>query len=148
MALTDYKPAFPYSGNQVIISSGRVLLHSRADSVFLFGKKAVSISTPGTLNIDASSGVTINAPVIELGIGASDVLGEPIVKGKALITQLNRLLSQIENFSEAMTYLASEEEDFAASIPPIISSAKVLSNVSKDVMNKLDSILSTTTFTL
>ena len=34
-----YKPEFPYKGNQVIISSGRVTNHSYDDFIFMFGKK-------------------------------------------------------------------------------------------------------------
>ncbi len=34
-----YVPEFPYKGKQIIISSGRVIVHAKEDSVFLFGKK-------------------------------------------------------------------------------------------------------------
>ena len=54
-----FKPEFPYKGNQVIISSGRVLLHAKEDFIFLFGKKGVGISTPNTFNIDATEATQI-----------------------------------------------------------------------------------------
>ena len=149
MALTNYKPDFPYKGNQVIISSGRVVIHSKDDAVFLFGKKAVSISTPGTFNVDATKGVTINAPIIELGIGASqEGVGEPVVKGKALITQLTRLIDQVQGLSEALQQLRSSRKGFAKSLPLVINKAKLLNDASTSVKNQLTSILSTVTNTL
>lgn len=149
MALTNYKPAFPYKGNQVIISSGRVVAHSKDDAIFLFGKKAVGISTPGTFNVDATKGVTINAPTIELGIGASqEGVGEPVVKGKALITQLTRLIDQIQALSESLQHLRSSRKGFARSLPLVINKAKLLSDAATSVKNQLASILSTVTNTL
>lgn len=149
MALTNYKPEFPYKGNQVIISSGRVLVHSKADSVLILGKKAVGVSTTGTFNVDATKGVTIAAPKIELGIGASNgVNGQPVIKGSDMITQLSRLLTQIGQLSDALSNLKSEPEGFAASLPQIVNQAKILSDMTVSIKNVLPGILSTVTYTL
>jgi hypothetical protein len=43
--MADYKPDFPYLGEQIIINSGRVILNSKDDSVFLFGKKAIGLAS-------------------------------------------------------------------------------------------------------
>lgn len=153
MPLTQYRPQFPYTGNQVIISSDRVLLHSKADSIFLFGKTAVGISTPATLNVDANIGTTINSPTIELGLNAKET-GEPVHRGKALNTQLGRVLSALSTLSAALANLKSNPEDLAASIPPIQNAATILQGVVDDVAGaggnpgKLDTTLSNTTFTL
>jgi len=61
-----YKPIFPYLGPQVIISSGRVLAHSKDDMIFLFGKKGIGLSTPATLNFDVGERLLITSPKIEL----------------------------------------------------------------------------------
>ena len=42
MAEKQYKPEFPYRGNQIIIDSGRVLLNSKEDSTFILGKKPLA----------------------------------------------------------------------------------------------------------
>ena len=133
----------------MIISSGRVVAHSKDDAVFLFGKKAVSISTPGTFNVDAMKGVTINAPIIELGIGASQVgVGEPVVKGKALISQLTKLIDQIQALSESLQQLRSSRKGLARSLPLVINKAELLNGECTSVKNQLASILSTVTNTL
>ena len=46
-----YTPVFPYTGKQTIIDSDRVTLNSKEDMTFLTAKKAVSISSGGTVNI-------------------------------------------------------------------------------------------------
>lgn len=142
MALTDYRPEFPYKGNQVIISSGRVLLHSKDDAIFLFGKKAVSISTPGTLNIDASVGVTIAASTIELGLNAIKQ-GEPIAKASTLALQLTRVFTQLADLSNA---IATLEIDMIA-LPTIVNKAKLLNDACTIAIGRLETIASTTTFT-
>ena len=79
MATTQpYKPQFPYKGDQIILSSDRVLLHSKNDSVFLFGKQAVSLSSTKTINLDAIDKVLISTNKIELG-NEAEALGEPLV---------------------------------------------------------------------
>lgn len=147
MALTTYSPEFPYKGNQVIISSGRVLLHSKDDSIFLFGKKAVSLSSPGVFTVDAESGVTINAPVIELGLDSSRV-GYKVIKGEDYNQQIERLLIQLKFLTQALGNLKSNPEDLAKSVVPVRSSARVLSDVIDSVLSKLEGTLSTKTYTL
>lgn len=78
---SDYVPAFPYLNDQLIINSGRVLLNSKNDSTLLFGKKAISLSSDGTLNFDSRLKYIVNSPRIELGLGdtGSVALGEPLI---------------------------------------------------------------------
>lgn len=147
MTLTQYRPQFPYLGNQVIISSGRVVIHSKDDAIFIFGKKAVSISSPGTFNIDANSGTVIASPKIELGLAASKV-GQQVIKGNDFIIQLERLLNQIAELSEALSTLKSDSEGLAASIPGIVTKSEVLRGIAESVKGKLAGTLSNVTYTL
>ncbi len=147
MPLTTYIPEFPYKQNQIILSSDRVMLHSKRDSIFLFGKQAVSVSTPGTFNVDAEVGVTVATPTIELGIDAK-LIGHPVLRTKDFVTQLERLLDQLESFASVMTQLRSNSTGLAASIPLIVSQAEILKNVTADVKNKIPGTYSNTTYTL
>ena len=61
-----YVPQFPYIGNQVIITSGRVTQHSYDDFIFLFGKKGVAISSPATFTVDANERTIVASPKIEV----------------------------------------------------------------------------------
>jgi hypothetical protein len=147
MPLTDYKPEFPYRSNQIILTSNRVVLHSKSDSIFLFGKQAVSVSTNGSFNIDTAKGITMAAPAIELGIEAKKV-GHPLIKTKEFIEQLDRLLSQIATFAEAIGQLRSNSIDLAAAMPLIAIQADFLKSVAEDVKLKIPGTYSNITYTL
>lgn len=140
-----YQPQFPYTGNQVIISSGRVTHHSYDDFIFLFGKKGVAISSPATFTVDASEKTTLASPKIELGFNASRI-GEPLLLGSSTVIQLGFLLDAITNVSLALQKMSAEQLETA--IPEIISTSKVLEGIATRVKAQLNSTcLSKNTFT-
>lgn len=140
-----YTPQFPYTGNQVIISSGRVLHHSYDDFIFLFGKKGVAISSPNTFTVDANQRTIIASRKIELGYRA-EVTGEPVMLGRTTAVQLGRLLDAIQNLSDALNKLKVGEMDVA--LPLIVQTSNVLSSTAKSVKTQLGTnCLSKTTYT-
>ncbi len=140
-----YTPQFPYLGNQVIITSGRVTHHSYDDFIFLFGKKGVALSSPATFTVDANERTIIASPKIELGYQAETV-GEPLMLGRTTAQQLGFLLDAVENLSTALSNLTIEEVEIA--IPEIVQTAKVLQETSKSVKTQLNGkCLSKTTYT-
>lgn len=140
-----YTPQFPYLGNQVIITSGRVTHHSYDDFIFLFGKKGVSVSSPATFTVDANEKTIIASPKIELGYRA-EVTGEPVLLGRTTATQLGFLLDAVQNLSNALTTLNIEQLETA--IPGIVQTAKVLQETTKTVKAQLSTkCLSKTTYT-
>ena len=139
-----YTPQFPYTGNQAIIKSGRVLIHSYDDFIFVLGKKGVAISSPATFTVDANERTIIASPKIELGYQA-EIVGEPIMLGKTTAQQLGRLLDAIEALSNALNGLKIGQVDTA--IPVIVQTSKVLSSTAKSVKAQLNSkCLSKTTY--
>lgn len=129
-----YKPEFPYKGNQVIISSGRVTHHSKDDFIFLFGKKGVSISSPATFTVDANEKTVIASPLIELGLRAK-IEGDPVMLGDKTATQLGQLIDNIVSLSNSL--VALNESNLAGSIPQIVASAKILSEVAPIIKAQL-----------
>lgn len=148
--ISTYKPQFPYLDNQIILSSNRVLLYSKTDAIFLFGKLAVSLSSPNTINLDATKKVLIDAPKIELGKKAEED-GEPVVKGLELTVILNQLLLQLQNASMLMAQ--ASESDLGASMQAIASAGQIINAESSRLASVLgltpntNPILSKTTFT-
>lgn len=130
-------PQFPYQGNQVMISSGRVTLHSKSDAIFLFGKQGVGISTPATFNVDAPEKTIINSNIIELGLRAKDE-GQPVLKGNITLKQLSDFLVAINDLATAVKEIASTSEDTQWST---LSVAVDALNV---VAKRVDGILQTT----
>lgn len=140
-----YTPKFPYTGNQAIITSGRVTIHSYDDFIFLFGKKGVAVSSPSTFTVDANERTIIASRHIELGYQA-EIKGEPVLLGKTTAKELGRLLDAIENLSKALNTLKIGEVDTA--IPLIVQTSNVLSSTAKNVKAQLNNrCLSKTTYT-
>ena len=140
-----YTPKFPYLGNQAIITSGRVTIHSYDDFIFLFGKKGVAISSPSTFTVDANERTIIASPKIELGYQAERV-GEPIMMGRSTALQLGRLLDAIQSLSNALNKMDIGQVDVA--VPLIRSTSRVLSATAKNVKTQLiTKCLSKTTYT-
>jgi hypothetical protein len=140
-----YKPEFPYKGNQVIISSGRVTNHSYDDFIFMFGKKGVSISSPATFTVDATESTSISSGFIELGLRAK-LEGEPILLGRKTAFQLGQLLDNLQALGNSLANIS--ESGLAASLPQIIASAKILADTAPVIKKQLQGpCLSKTTYT-
>lgn len=143
-----FEPKFPYKGNQLILSSDRVTLHSKSDAVFIFGKQAVSLSSTKTINLDAYDKVLIHCKIIELGPNAK-ALGEPLILGRTFNRQLTVLLDEL---ASAGTLLANvSETNLGASMQYIsIAGQKINQEATRlgDLVRNPDSIiLSKNTFT-
>jgi hypothetical protein len=141
-----YKPEFPYKGNQLILSSERLLLHAKSDAIFLFGKQAVSLSSTMTINLDAVDKVLIDCKVIELGAKAQ-TLGQPVILGRNLNTQLSLLLKEIANAGTLMAQ--ASETDLGASMQLIANAGQIINKEASRLSQVLNSgfILSKNTFT-
>lgn len=141
-----FEPKFPYKGNQLIISSDRVILHSKSDAIFLFGKQAVSLSSTKTINLDAFEKVLIDCKIIELGSKA-ETLGQPVVLGRDLNTQLTILLTNLANAGTLMAQ--ASETDLGASMQLLASAGQIINEEASRLTQVLNSgvILSKNTFT-
>lgn len=141
-----YTPQFPYLGNQAIISSGRVVAHSKDDFIFLFGKKGIGLSTPATVNLDVSERVIIASPKIELGYQA-EIRGDAALLGNKTVRQLSDLCDAIQALSVALAQL--NPSTLPTAIPAIVQTSTVLANQAVTVKNQLNNTcLSKITYTL
>ena len=147
---STYTPKFgvDYSGNQVIISSERITLHSKTDSIFLFGKTSVSLSSIGTVNIDSPSAIILDTSKVLLG---SHSATESVILG-------NRYMQSFTDFLNAMAILCTQLSTVAAGNKKPSSElgvamlklsifASSLSNECEVLKNKLNRTLSQTTYT-
>jgi hypothetical protein len=141
-----FAPKFPYTGNQIILSSGRVMIHSKDDAIFLFGKQAVGISSPKTINLDANEKILLSSPKIELGARA-ETAGEPVILGKTFTRELKRVMDQLYI---AGTFLSqASESDLATTMFLIQSAGASLADqveIFKNVLER-EETLSKNTFT-
>jgi len=144
MAEKPYIPSLQYTGNQVIISSGRVLLHSKDDSIMMFGKTAIGLSSLGTINLDVANRVIINSPKIELGLSA-EKSGEPVMLGNKTVLLLARLIDALTTFSAALSQM--NETQLEKAVPKIVKTSKRLAKLCPSLRADLTSLLSKVTYT-
>jgi hypothetical protein len=137
----EYKPDFPYLGNQIIINSGRVTLNSKDDSIFLFGKKAIGFSSAGTINFDSDDKFIVNSPQIYLGLNSV----EPLVKGNQLELILNDLLDSLNTLGNKLLFAQDSNGVFLTSI---ITASKVLVADIKRLKPLIKNIKSNQNYTL
>lgn len=135
-------PEFPYKGNQVIISSDRVTLHSKTDGIFLFGKATVGLSSAGTINMDSNEKVIINSPKIELG-NKAETDGEPLVLGNQLVFLLSQLLIELQSMANMLGKSADGKTSNAG-----ISMSKKIDGLLPFLQGTQPQILSTSTYTI
>jgi hypothetical protein len=143
-----FRPVFPYKGNQIILTSDRVTLHSKNDAIFLFGKQAVGLSSPKTINLDAGEKIILAGPVIELG-NKAEALGEPVVLGNTLNQQLQAILSALSTAGTMLAQVSTSSP--GASMQSIASAGKILNQEASRIAEILNPgtsiILSKNTFT-
>jgi len=140
--MANYQPDFPYTGDQIIVTSGRVLFNAKDDSVFLFAKKSIGLSSAGTINFDSDDSCIINSPKIYLGLNAT----EPLVKGFRLQSYLTDLNASLTQVGLALSTLAGTPPG-----SPMISantSGIDLYKTAQDLSTRIPSLLSKTNFTI
>lgn len=131
-------PKFPFLDNQLILSSDRIVLHTKSDGIFLFGKGAVSLSSPQTINLDSNEKVLINSPKIELGYRA-EIIGEPVVLGKAYRRQIASLITVLQQVGSLLRQVDGQDNQIQASFSNIKKAADVLLENCNNLMLTVDS---------
>jgi len=87
-----------YSGKQILINSGRLVFNTTQDHLLLTSKKSINLNAISSINVDTKEYI-VKADVIKLG---SQKAEEPILKGNALVTELQSLIAQIQLLTIAL----------------------------------------------
>ena len=88
-----------YSGNQVILNSGRLLFNTTQDHILLSSAKSINLNTVESVNIDAATQTVIQTP--ELYLGGIET-AQPVVLGDDLVNLLNKVLTDLEFLTGAL----------------------------------------------
>lgn len=96
---TSYKSNAPitpnqYSGNQLILSSGRLVFNSTKDHILLSSKQSVNLNAVTSVNIDAPETI-IQSNTIYLG---SKDATQPVLLGNTTVQLLNQLITNLNAF--------------------------------------------------
>jgi hypothetical protein len=115
MSFTDIKE---YAGEQVIISSNRLVFNARKDSILISSNQYINLSAGDKVTIDVGTVdsddeqnmLLVNAPRVQFGLNSKGKTVEPIAKAEALEEVLNDLMEVLEEYSKMV----------ASSCPPFI----------------------------
>jgi len=125
-----------------------VLIHSNKDAIFLFGKQAVSLSSTKTINLDAVDSVLVDTKLVQLGPKAR-VLGEPVILGRTMVTQISVLLANLVMASSKLISVSSE--DLGGSMEKIREAGEIMNKEASRLKTLLDQadtpVLSKVTYT-
>jgi hypothetical protein len=133
-----YVPEFPYKGKQIIVSSGRVIVHAKNDGVFLFGKKNVGISSGGEIHLDANGEIFIDAPLISLGnkIDPNNMVGlEPVLLGYKTNQILIRLSESLIDLAQSLSSMS--ESDVPGSMAKLAWAGSLLVKNAQAINNEV-----------
>ena len=102
-----------YKGEQILLSSGRLVFNSRSESIFITGKQYINLSAGDKVTIDVGTVDSdneqnmflVNSPKIQFGL---DRYGKPekVVKSDELKKILIELIDKINNFNQLMSSAA------------------------------------------
>jgi hypothetical protein len=96
---TSYKsdaPVVPnkYSGNQLIVSSGRLVFNSTTDHILLSAKKTINLNAITSVNIDATDTIIQSNNIY---LGSKDAT-QPVLLGNTTVQLLNQLITSLNGF--------------------------------------------------
>jgi hypothetical protein len=137
-----------YKGEQILLSSGRLIFNARANDVYLNAKRYINFSAGDKVTIDVGNidsddeqnMFLVNAPRMQFGLDKNGAV-EPIVKGE----QLDVILSQL------MEALATYSDMVAATVatPPLVSTSAIFLKGRLQVIKaNLENFKSTKSFTI
>ncbi len=85
----------PFSGKQIILSSGRIILCSKVSEILLSAKAGIGFSTDESISFDAKKEVELNAQKIKLGVNAN----QPIILGNDFKEWAESLIDAISSIT-------------------------------------------------
>ncbi len=96
-----------YNGEQIVLSSGRLLFNARSNDIFITSKRYVNLSAGDKVTIDVGiedsdneeNMFLVNAPKMQLGLDLNGQ-AEPITKANELEGVLNDLIDAISTYSD------------------------------------------------
>lgn len=102
-----FVPIRKYNGNQVILTSDRLIFNAKEDNIFMSTKKDIAISAGGSMHINvgpskggnSSNIYLLNAPKIQFGLGQA----QPVPKGNDLSNMIEALLKALNSLAVSLS---------------------------------------------
>jgi len=101
----DPEKSDQFKGNQILLNAGRLYLNAKQSDIQLSSIKSIGLNTEGSINIDGSSYLCLDAPVMYLGSKArtaSDSNREPVMLGNQTEAFFQNVLNLLEGMAKDM----------------------------------------------
>ena len=141
-----------YKGEQIQLSSGRLVFNARSDSTFISSRQYINLSAGDKVTIDVGNEDSdneknmflVNAPRMQFGLDRNGV-PEPVVKGEQLDQVLTQLMEAISTYIKMVQSAAITPINMADMLIP---ANLFLNNRFQQIKLDLDNFKSTKSFTI
>jgi hypothetical protein len=142
-----------YDGEQIVLSSGRLVFNSRSDSTFISSRQYINLSAGDKVTIDVGpvdsddeeNMFLVNAPRIQFGLDKNGV-PEPIVKGEQLDDILTQLMTAISTYADLVQAAAIVPGPLMAAM--LTPATSILKGKLQQIKLNLDNFKSNNSFTI
>ena len=101
-----------YTGDQILLTSGRIYLNAKTENVLLSANQSVGL-LGAQVHLDATETINFDAPTLKLtGEALDPTKVRSAVKGEDLTEELATLYRHLENLANSVIPLASAANDF------------------------------------
>jgi hypothetical protein len=121
-----------YNKNQIVLSSGRLVLNSRTDSILLRSQNSIHIASNTSINMDGSKQIVLDAEKVYLGsaVGSEGANIQSVVLGEELRADLRLLISALKNVAVG---LQRAKDSQGGSIPSLPGPGSILEATCNDL---------------
>jgi hypothetical protein len=129
-----------YTGEQIILNSGRLVFNAKIDSIILGAEKSIHLTSNTSVNVDAGNQIALVAPKVYLGSTTGDegTQLQSVVKGENLNTLLGEVSSFLLSLSVYFKTAADSTGAPIASLQQASSKAKTLGQSMQNIVNGKD----------
>jgi hypothetical protein len=125
-----------YNGNQIILTSNRLVFNARNDSIILNANNSIHLSSNTSVNVDGKNKIVLASPKLYLGsaLGKEGVEIQSVVLGENLNVFLNDIAVFLNTLSIAFRTATDSEGAPIVSLNTIAAEAEILSkNLIQDI---------------
>ena len=137
-----------FSGQQIILNSGRLVFNAGTDHILLSSAKTINLNSQKSVNIDTEDFTVQSRGKIYLGSYKAD---EPLLKGNLTVNVLKNLIKAIkqlnDTFRDLKTVPVVNGQPALLDISVMLASLKVNTTLT-DIENELKNLTSTSNFTI
>ena len=131
-----------YSGEQIILNSGRLVLNSKSDSIMLSSFQTIGLNSLNSVNIDSPSTV-IKSRSVALG---DKNASEPMILGNKFLSDFEDLCRALSTMADVLaTNPVGGPGDISVPIVPLTPAATKLSTLAANMLSRITEYKSKTT---